>query len=91
MQCTKLYLYYLTKQQTRKDIQCKAIRPGNSNALSKTKLLIKSSSLRLTAQELRQGSHFILRTALLEDLVSVAATSCLVHRVVLEDCVEHIC
>jgi hypothetical protein len=24
-------------------------------------------------------------------LVSVAATSCLVHRVVLEDCVEHIC
>lgn len=82
-------LYYTIDLDIDADHFEMAIYPNYN--LSKAKLLIEGSSLRLTAKEFSQSLHLILGTALLKDLVAVTTTSSLVHGVGFEDGVEHVC
>lgn len=62
-----------------------------SRLLRDAQLLVESVSLRLATKELLKDVHFLLGTAALEDGMAVAATFSRVHRVRLEDSVEHVC
>ena len=58
--------------------------------LRKAQLLIKRVRLGFPAEEVNQCLHLILAAALLEHRVSISSSFLGVHRVLLEDAVEHV-
>lgn len=58
--------------------------------LGQSQFLVKGVGLGLAAEEVGQGLHLVLAAALLEDAVAVSAAGGWVHRIVLEDSVEHV-
>lgn len=60
-------------------------------SLGKAKFLVESLWLWFAAEEFLEGGHFILASSLLENGVAVATAFCLVHGVIFEDGVEHVC
>lgn len=58
--------------------------------LCQTQLPVKRITIGFTSKEALQGLHLILASTLLEHQVSVSAPLLAVHRVLLEDRMEHI-